>query len=72
MQRVHRENEVTVHLKLPREIRQKAIGNLRYQGLTLQDFFEDLMTALAADPARIADIQALAAERSRRTAAATP
>jgi hypothetical protein len=48
---------VTVHLKLDRPVRQEVIGNLHRQGLTMQEFFEGLMQALAADPARIADVR---------------
>jgi hypothetical protein len=53
-------NRVTVHLKIDRPVRQKVLGHLHLQGLTMQTFYEDLMRALAQDPARIAAVQALA------------
>jgi hypothetical protein len=56
-------NRVTVHLKLDRPVRQEVIGNLHRQGLTMQEFFEDLMQALAANPHRIADVSAFATEQ---------
>lgn len=52
-------DRVTVHLKLDRPVRQEVIGNLHRQGLTMQDFFENLMQTLAADPKQIDHIRGL-------------
>ena len=61
-------NRVTVHLKLDRPVRQEVIGNLHRQGLTMQEFFEDLMGMLATDPAWIAHIRKLSTTPSETAA----
>ena len=63
---------VTVHLKLDRPVRQEVIGNLHRKGLTMQEFFEGLMRALAADPERIADVWWLMDQPGKGEAPTTP
>lgn len=49
-------DRVTIHLKTDRPVRDRLLGTLRMRGITMQDFFEDLMHTLVEKPERIQEI----------------
>lgn len=55
-------DRVTVHLKTDRPTRDRVLGSLRSRGITMQDFFNDLMQALIENPDRIHEINTWSAD----------
>lgn len=49
-------DRVTIHLKTDRPVRDRLLGTLRMRGITMQDFFDDLMQTLVERPERIQEI----------------
>ena len=49
-------DRVTIHLKTDRPVRDRLLGTLRMRGITMQDFFDDLMQTLVEKPERIQEI----------------
>jgi hypothetical protein len=49
-------DRVTIHLKTNRPVRDRLLGTLRMRGITMQDFFDDLMQTLVERPERIQEI----------------
>lgn len=43
-------DRVTIHLKTDRHVRDRLLGALRAEGITMQDFFEHLMQLLVTQP----------------------
>lgn len=55
-------DRVTIHLKTERPVRDRLLGTLRMRGITMQDFFDDLMQTLVEQPERIQEITAWTAD----------
>jgi hypothetical protein len=51
------DDRVTLHLKTNRHVRDRLLGALRAEGITMQDFFEHLMQLLVTQPERIQEIK---------------
>lgn len=63
---------VTLHLKTERRVRDRLLGSLRADGITMQDFFEHLMQALVTQPERIHEIRAWTEEYARQHPSEAP
>jgi hypothetical protein len=50
-------DRVTVHLKADRHVRDRLLGSLRAEGITMQDFFENFMQMLITQPERFKEIK---------------
>ena len=46
-------DRVTIHLKMERHVRDRLLGAIRAEGITMQDFFEQLMQTLVTEPGRV-------------------
>lgn len=57
---------VTLHLKTERRVRDRLLGSLRADGITMQEFFDDLMQILVNQPGRIDEIRAWSEEEDER------
>ena len=55
-------DRVTLHLKTDRHIRDRLLGSLRAEGVTMQDFFEHLMQLLVTQPDLMQEIKGRKAE----------
>jgi hypothetical protein len=49
--------QVTLHLKTERMVRDRLLGTLRARGTTMQQFFDSLMRALIEHPEYIEEIE---------------
>jgi hypothetical protein len=50
-------DRVTLHLKADRHVRDRVLGSLRADGITMQDFFENFMQMLVTQPDRFKEIK---------------
>ena len=51
------DDRVTLHLKTNRHVRDRLLGALRAEGITMQDFFEHLMQLLVTQPDLVQEIK---------------
>jgi hypothetical protein len=68
------DDRVTLHLKTNRHVRDRLLGALRAEGITMQDFFEHLMQLLVTQPDLVQEIKGRKpqAPQSARTRAGRP
>lgn len=53
----HKRDVVTLHLKTDRVVRDQLLGALRARGITMQQFFDNLMHTLVERPTYIEQIK---------------
>ena len=49
---------VTLHLKTERQVRDRVLGTLRSNGITMQEFFDSLLRTMIEQPGRIEEMRA--------------
>jgi hypothetical protein len=52
------DDRVTLHLKVKRAVRDQMLGKVRAKGVTMQDFFETLMSACITNDEAFAEVEA--------------
>jgi hypothetical protein len=57
-------DRVTLHLKTDRHVRDRLLGSLRAEGITMQDFFENFMHLLVTQPERFKEVKQWTADVS--------
>lgn len=51
--------KATINLKTPYELRNRVLGKLRMRGITMQDFFVDIMQLIDSDEAVLEMLETL-------------